>query len=603
MPKDRHIDEAKFDYGNWPYATAKHAELAKKNPKKVRSIYWDDDDWDVYLEVEPKELAPKVKTFVPNADVSVEKGGVKLKFGKGHEVLIGWSVPGWAFFAPEKTWKVIGKVYPGLKEPVIGTDANLSKLVSALKPWLGRLTNKIDQLKEEDELDEGYHSSSGKFNSGHDGARLYSRDGQRFRIVTREGRHWKVPVRGRLRSQMSKAERRRLELRDERRKKLEKKTKLPEGYNDAADELEATADPVEREDFYAQVIESVGGKIDEGTPTWLKRCVASVAPQYGNDTGRAFAICTAQGQQSGLLKPGTGKPTEKGTSRAKSMGQEPGHKSKLGSYEKMLKRKKKKEEGEEIQMRKRDLKIGPHGLLEDPQGLTANWYDDGEKTGKIVDAFVHPRLSMAYVRVEMDGGKCLDVPAQVVQVEVVDDDTIEFDFIPPGDPSPFDALMEQTNALLESLAVPAEMLGVETPVNFGSVTIDDDGNRTWVRDEAAAVLSMVKARKEGIQRMRGVKSEFDRLLKPFGIRQANINYDVQLDYGEVEYVLKDPAATVCVVWDEVGRYFKLKGGWWLEIKAQVNGKDIVVKEHVGGTDAKPRDVAKAAEKSVQKLSG
>ena len=362
-------------------------------------------------------------------------------------------------------------------------------------------------------LDEGYHSASGKFNSGHEGARLYSRKGQRFRIVTREGRHWKVPVRGRLRSQMSKSERRELELRDERRKGLEQKTKLPEGYNDGVDEMDATENPVERESFYAQVIESVrlpkkkwidtalsklseeqlrrlwdlysisyeavgktvkdlshmrqkykllwlidldedvspdafiiykdtkfGSKLslighdgssagkramlekavgllktrgwytgasgrpaeimiakgapivddpkiietvfkhkfirhigkgkyevevgrggypkrviksmfgnpivredlDEETPVWLKRCVAGVAKGKKADTSRAFAICIAQGQKFGLLEPGTKKPTEKGTSRAKSLGQDPEHKVKMGAYEKLLKGKKKK---------------------------------------------------------------------------------------------------------------------------------------------------------------------------------------------------------------------------------------------------------------------
>lgn len=118
---------------------------------------------------------------------------------------------------------------------------------------------KTSALEVED-LEEGYHAPSGKFNSGYDGARLYSRGGQRFRVVRKEGRHWKVPIRGRLRSEMSKAERRRLEMRDERRRKNNAEdTALPTGYNPGGDELEDAVSPVERQDHYMEPLEWFDG--------------------------------------------------------------------------------------------------------------------------------------------------------------------------------------------------------------------------------------------------------------------------------------------------------------------------------------------------------
>lgn len=54
------------------------------------------------------------------------------------------------------------------------------------------------------------------------------------------------------------------------------------------------------------------------TPLAVKHCVAKVAPKYGDDTSRAFAICTAA-KQKGQLKRGHKKDPEK-----------------LRSYEKLL---------------------------------------------------------------------------------------------------------------------------------------------------------------------------------------------------------------------------------------------------------------------------
>jgi len=141
-------------------------------------------------------------------------------------------------------------------------------LSDALKKIFGEagdnLASQIDVLFEaSDSVDEGYHGGDGKFHSGHKGANLWSRDGNRFRVVVnKEGRHWKVPVRGRLRSQMSKMERRKAEQRDARRKKLGKDTSLPEGYNAGSDELDAMMDPVEREGLFRSPLDGISEASD-----------------------------------------------------------------------------------------------------------------------------------------------------------------------------------------------------------------------------------------------------------------------------------------------------------------------------------------------------
>lgn len=71
------------------------------------------------------------------------------------------------------------------------------------------------------------------------------------------------------------------------------------------------------------------------TPVGVKHCVAKVAPKYGGDTSRAFAICVAQMQKSGQLKPGTMQATAKGKKAHKG---EKGSGTKLKKYEKLLKK-------------------------------------------------------------------------------------------------------------------------------------------------------------------------------------------------------------------------------------------------------------------------
>ena len=63
----------------------------------------------------------------------------------------------------------------------------------------------------------------------------------------------------------------------------------------------------------------------EQTPLAVKHCVAKVAPKYGGDTSRAFAICVAQKNKGILRMRGHKKDPEK-----------------LSKYEKLLAKNRKK---------------------------------------------------------------------------------------------------------------------------------------------------------------------------------------------------------------------------------------------------------------------
>ena len=77
--------------------------------------------------------------------------------------------------------------------------------------------------------------------------------------------------------------------------------------------------------------------MDSGTPDLVRHCVAAVAKQYGGDTQKAFAICVAQLQKNGYLKPGTMELTAAGKKKEKEHEAEPDAKKKLAAYEKLLK--------------------------------------------------------------------------------------------------------------------------------------------------------------------------------------------------------------------------------------------------------------------------
>lgn len=98
----------------------------------------------------------------------------------------------------------------------------------------------------------------------------------------------------------------------------------------------------------ASLDESVSGLVEElraaldeeprrRTPPQVKRCVAKVADKV-QDTSRAFAICVAQMQKSGQIKPGTMQLTKKGKKRARSKAAKKDYRTMVDKYEKALKR-------------------------------------------------------------------------------------------------------------------------------------------------------------------------------------------------------------------------------------------------------------------------
>lgn len=77
----------------------------------------------------------------------------------------------------------------------------------------------------------------------------------------------------------------------------------------------------------------------EATATFIKRCVRAVATEGGGGRealDRAFAICTAQAQKSGKLKPGTATPTKAGVTASRSKAAQSGHSAKMADYQNLL---------------------------------------------------------------------------------------------------------------------------------------------------------------------------------------------------------------------------------------------------------------------------
>lgn len=66
-------------------------------------------------------------------------------------------------------------------------------------------------------------------------------------------------------------------------------------------------------------------------PNYIRRCVASVAPEKGLDA--AFAICTAAMQKAGYLEPGSRTQTDKGKARARQFAARKDFKMKDDEYE------------------------------------------------------------------------------------------------------------------------------------------------------------------------------------------------------------------------------------------------------------------------------
>jgi hypothetical protein len=74
----------------------------------------------------------------------------------------------------------------------------------------------------------------------------------------------------------------------------------------------------------------------EDTPDLVRHCVSAVGKKYEGDVKKAFAICTAQLQKSGHLKPGSMELTAAGKAKEKEHDAEKGASTKFGDYEKML---------------------------------------------------------------------------------------------------------------------------------------------------------------------------------------------------------------------------------------------------------------------------
>jgi hypothetical protein len=83
---------------------------------------------------------------------------------------------------------------------------------------------------------------------------------------------------------------------------------------------------------------------DTGTPDLVRHCVAAVAKKYDGDTDKAFAVCVAQLQKNGYLKPGTMELTAAGKQKETEHESEPDAEKKLKAYEKLLKSNRKEED-------------------------------------------------------------------------------------------------------------------------------------------------------------------------------------------------------------------------------------------------------------------
>lgn len=81
--------------------------------------------------------------------------------------------------------------------------------------------------------------------------------------------------------------------------------------------------------------------LSEATPDLVRHCVRAVGKKNSGDVQKAFAICTAQLQKTGYLKPDSMELTAAGRKREKHHASDPDAASKLADYEKMLKKSKK----------------------------------------------------------------------------------------------------------------------------------------------------------------------------------------------------------------------------------------------------------------------
>lgn len=97
----------------------------------------------------------------------------------------------------------------------------------------------------------------------------------------------------------------------------------------------------EAREFSFEQIETI--LMGEDTPDLVRHCVRGVAKKYDGDVQRGFAICTAQLQKAGYLKPDSMELTAAGKAKEKEHDADPDAAKKFGDYEKMLKKARKEE--------------------------------------------------------------------------------------------------------------------------------------------------------------------------------------------------------------------------------------------------------------------
>lgn len=101
--------------------------------------------------------------------------------------------------------------------------------------------------------------------------------------------------------------------------------------------------------------------------------MGQVAPKFGGDASRAFAICTAALQKSGGLKKGTQKLTKKGKGNAISRGKDKKETgSKDAAYERALKASKKARDAADEAMTPRSRRAAIGGLSKITSGSLSN---------------------------------------------------------------------------------------------------------------------------------------------------------------------------------------------------------------------------------------
>lgn len=159
--------------------------------------------------------------------------------------------------------------------------------------------------------------------------------------------------------------------------------------------------------------------MNEATPDLVRHCVRAVGKKHGGDVSRAFAICNAQLQKAGYLKPNSMELTAKGKAREKQHDTDPDADAKFSEYEKMLKAAKKSEEGVE----EASIGDGKHGYIAFYSTNSGSkelevWADSSYEAQQLaVKAFKAPKSKQHMVHVKLaqkDGKQVTHLPLEGV---------------------------------------------------------------------------------------------------------------------------------------------------------------------------------------------